>query len=57
VNVVWKGRVLLAPAGGVSIVPEELIAADHVAVAADGTLDKERAAVGPRPGADRWWWD
>ena len=57
VNVVWKGRVLLAPAGGVSIVPAELIAPDRVAVAPAGTLDEQRSANEPRPAGDRWWWD
>jgi hypothetical protein len=57
VNVVWKGRVLLAPAGGVSIVPSELIAPDRVAVAPAGTLDDQRSANEPRPDGDRWWWD
>lgn len=57
VNVVWKGRVLLAPAGGVSITPDELIAGERVTVAPAGTLEDERAALGPRPAGDRWWWD
>ena len=57
VNAVWKGRVLLAPAGGVSIVPDELIAADRVSVAPAGTLDEERATLGRRPAGDGWWWD
>ena len=62
VNVVWKGRVLLAPAGGVSIVPEELIAADRVAVAAGGGLEEQRSSIESRPekswpDGDRWWWD
>jgi len=57
VNVVWKGRVLLAPAGGVSITPDELIAGERVTVAPAGTLDDQRAALGPRPDGDRWWWD
>jgi hypothetical protein len=57
VNVVWKGRVLLAPAGGVSIVPDELSAPDRVAVAPAGVLEEQRSAVGQRPDGDRWWWD
>lgn len=57
VNVVWKGRVLLAPAGGVSIEPEELIAADRVAVAPAGVLEERRSTSGGRPDGDRWWWD
>jgi len=56
VNVVWKGRVLLAPAGGVSIVPQELIAPDRVAVAPAALAD-QRATLPPPPAADRWWWD
>jgi hypothetical protein len=56
-NVVWKGRVLLAPAGGVSIVPDELIAPERVSVAPAGVLEDQRSAVGPRPDAAGWWWD
>jgi hypothetical protein len=51
------GRVLLAPAGGVSITPDELIAGERVAVAPAGTLDDQRSANEPRPAGDRWWWD
>lgn len=57
VNVVWKGRVLLAPAGGVSIVPAELVAPDRVAVAPAGIRDDQHAANEARPDGDRWWWD
>jgi hypothetical protein len=57
VNVVWKGRVLLAPAGGVSIAADELIAADRVSVAPAGVLEDRRATLGPRPAGERWWWD
>jgi hypothetical protein len=57
VNVVWKGRVLLAPAGGVSIVPDELIAPERVSVAPAGVLEDQRSAVEPRPDGDVWWWD
>jgi hypothetical protein len=57
VNVVWKGRVLLAPAGGVSIVPEELTAPERVPVAPAGVLEDQRSAVEPRPDGDVWWWD
>ncbi len=56
-NVVWKGRVLLAPAGGVSIEPAELTAPDRVRIAPAGTLEDRRAANEPRPVGDRWWWD
>jgi hypothetical protein len=57
VNVVWKGRVLLAPAGGVSIMPEELTAPERVAVCPAAEFEDRRAAIGPRPDGDRWWWD
>jgi hypothetical protein len=57
VNVVWKGRVLLAPAGGVTIVPDELIAPERISVAPAGVLEDQRSAVEPRPDGDVWWWD
>jgi hypothetical protein len=49
--------VLLAPAGGVSIVPDELIAPERVSVAPAGVLEDQRSAVEPRPDGDAWWWD
>jgi hypothetical protein len=57
VNVVWKGRVLLAPAGGVSIVPEELVTPERVAIADGQVLEDHRASGEPPPGGTSWWWD
>ena len=57
VNVVWKGRVLLAPAGGVSIGPEELVAPERVSIAPAGALEDQRSSSAPRPGGAGWWWD
>jgi len=57
VNAVWKGSVLLAPAGGVSIVPEKLVAPEHVSTAPGGAFDAPRAAGEPAAGGHGWWWD
>lgn len=57
VNVVWKGRVLLAPAGGVSIGPEELVAPERVSIAPAGAIEDQRSSSAPRPGGAGWWWD
>jgi hypothetical protein len=57
VNVVWKGSVLLAPAGGVSIVPDELLAPERVSIAPAGALDDQRSSSEPQLGGNGWWWD
>jgi len=57
VNVVWKGSRLLAPAGGVSIVPTDALDPKRVIEVQDGQLSAARDASAKRDDADRWWWD
>jgi len=57
VNVIWKGSRLLAPAGGVSIVPTEALDPARMVEAQDGQLSAARAGSAKPDDADRWWWD
>lgn len=53
VQAVWKGNRLIAPAGGVSIVPEELL---DQAVVSDKPGPDDPSARPPNT-AEQWWWD
>jgi len=58
VNAAWKGsRLTAAAGGGVSIRPEEALAAERLIADKDGQLAKAHAKVGGGIPADRWWWD
>jgi hypothetical protein len=58
VNVVWKGSRLLAPAGGgVSIRPDEALAAENLLPDENSAVRKLREQLVTPAGADRWWWD
>jgi hypothetical protein len=57
VNVVWTGARLLAPAGGVSIVPTDALDPARVVEVQDGQLSAAHDASAKRVEADRWWWD
>ncbi|MCE9556083.1 MAG: DUF1598 domain-containing protein [Planctomycetes bacterium] len=57
VNVVWKGSRLLAPAGGVSIVPTNALDPARVEQDKDGQLAAKRESTSRPQAAERWWWD
>ncbi len=58
VNVFWKGARLLAPAGGgVSILPDDALAADQLLPDTRGAVHLLHSQLGQNVVRDSWWWD
>ena len=57
VNALWKGNRLLAPAGGVSIRPDEALDEANVLTDDQGAVRRQRDEIHLPADASQWWWD